>query len=493
MSFKDIKDEEGFKSWGEDIDAKLQTVGDLTSIKATVDEVKGAVDTLKADFGRRQLPIEGEAKRLPVSKAEFDAIGLKAVMSTPVHAKAGQSAEDVRHDDERIADLHEANDRLLLLKTALDANRVNYGGSVKNLKFYRTHFRPALEKALAGLDSTTAGELLEFDPNEYSTTLIEKVRLSRVVPSLFKRLAVPRFPIVLPTFLNDVVASKFAQNTGDPVSGTLVADGRVANISGNVTMSGVTLAMQIAWTWELDEDSIIPMLSFLEMAVVHGIGNAIETAIINGDTGTHMDTDTAAAAATVAAKAFAGLRWNAGVSSGSGTGTAKGAATGKINTDAQWRDYGPGYIRGLMGKYGVNSADLALIVSPIGVNQIRSCEAFRTIYAFGANSTNVTGGVPNPNGNFRPDGMNLAVSEFMRDDLAATGVNTAVNDNYTSMLLVNTNAYLLGELRGLRTQVMNEVYAPGGQRGLIASWRGDFKAVLPSTGNHTGLAYAITT
>ncbi len=487
-----VKDDASFEAWGKDVDEKLSKVQGLDEIKTTVDAMNTKMETMAADFGRRVLPIEGEQKRLPVSKDDFAKVGVKAVMSTPVQAKAGQGAEDVRHEDDRIAELHSANDLLLLLKTALDANRVDYGGSVKNLKFYRTHFRPALEKALAGLDTAAAGALLEFDPTEYSSTLIEKVRLARVVPSLFKRLAVPRFPIVLPTFLNDVVASKFAENTADPVSGTLIADGAVANISGSVTMSGVSLAMQISWSWELDEDSIIPMLGFLEMAVVHGIGNAIEKAIINGDlTATHLDTDTAAAASTTAAKAFSGLRFNAGM--GTGTGTAKQAATGKINTDAQWRDYGPGYIRGLMGKYGVNSADLALIVSPIGVNQLRSCEAFRTIYAFGAGATNTTGGVPNPNGNFRPDGMNLAVSEFMRDDLAATGVNTAPSDNYTSMLLVNTNAYLLGELRSLRTQVLNEVYAPGGQRGIIASWRGDFKSVFAASGNHTGIAYAIST
>ena len=63
MSFKDIKDDAEFKSWGEGIDAKLNDAATVEQIKTVTDEINTKLEGMKADFGRRQLPIDGEAKR----------------------------------------------------------------------------------------------------------------------------------------------------------------------------------------------------------------------------------------------------------------------------------------------------------------------------------------------------------------------------------------------------------------------------------------------
>lgn len=493
MGFK-ITDEESFKAWGEDVESRLEATKDVLGLKGEIDKVFGEIEGIKADLGRRNVQIEGEQKRLPVSREDFQKSGMQVVRDFKVKAvDNGDGTFGAECSDERISEFQEVSDRLLLLSQVIDRNK--YGGKLSNLKFYHSHYVPALTKVLAGLDTSTSGELSQFDPQEYGRTLYEKVRLVRMLPNLFSRVSVPRFPFFLPTFINDVVAGKWGENTAGATA-TQIADGNpsVGNaatlISSSILMNGSTLATQLAWSWELDEDSIIPMLPFLEMAVVHAIGNGQETALINGDaTATHLDTDTAAGASTLAEKLWPGLRFQAGM--GTGTGTAKLSSAGnKINSDANWREY-VSAVRGLMGKYGVNSSDLVLIASPIGINQIRSVEAFRTIYAFGSQATNVTGGVPNPNGTFKPDGIETVVSEFMRENVDSTGVNTASGQTYTSLLLVNKKAYLMAEVRSIRTQVMNEVYANVGQRGLIASWRGDFKPIFPASGNHTGVVYGI--
>lgn len=486
-----IKDEESFNKWGEDVQNRLDSIGDLSEIKAALPAINADIETIKADLGRRTIAIEGETKALPVSKADFQKSGIAVVLDFKTTAKANADGTmSGECDDERIAEFHEASDRLKLLYEAVGGQK--RVGKMSNLKFYHSHFVPALTKVLAGLDTSTSGELSQFDPQEYSRTLYEKVRLVRMLPNLFQRISVPRFPFFAPVFLNDLVAKRWAENTAG--SSTLIEDGNPTPtaISGSITMSGASLAEQIAWSWELDEDSIVPMLPFLEMAVVESIGNGLETALINGTASgtTHIDTDTQAGSATLAEKLWFGLRYYA-LAAGQGTASLSSAGN-KINSDANWRDY-VSAVRGAMGKYGVNSADLVLIASPKGINQIRSVEAFRTIYAFGSQATNTTGGVPNPNGTFKPDGIETVVSEFMREDIDSTGVNTAASQTYTSLLLVNKRAYVMAEVRSIRTQVLNEVYAINGQKGLIASWRGDFKPLFAATGNHTAAVYGIPT
>ena len=487
MGFE-IKDEATFKAWAEEADQKLKGAVTIEQVKEITDGLNRDMEKMAADLGRRQLTVDdGQTKkRLPVTKEEFAQVGIKAILNLTTRAVAnGDGTYSAESEDEDIAAYHQAHDYLKLLCETASGGR--YKNDPKRFKFYHEVYMPAHAKVVAGLDTSTSGELSQFDPTEYSRSLYEKLRLSRMLPGLFPRVNVPRFPFVLPTMPADPTAYKWAENTAGGIgSSTSFGDGNTGNLSGSVTLSGASLALQLAWSWELDEDSIIPMLPFLEAAVINAIGNGIEQAILNGDTtSTHQDTDVTSS--TDARKLWKGLRYHAL------SGSAKNSAAGKVNTDALWRD-NVGLVRGLMGKYGVNAGDLALIASPIGVNQIRSCESFRTLYAFGSQATNTTGGSPRPNGGFSPDGFDLVVSEFQREDLAATGVNTAPSDNYTSMILVHKAMWLMAETRAIRTQVLNELFATYGQKGLVASWRGDFAPVFaPASNPHTGIVYAITT
>ena len=85
-----------------------------------------------------------------------------------------------------------------------------------------------------------------------------------------------------------------------------------------------------------------------------------------------------------------------------------------------------------MGKYGINSNDLALIVSPVGYMELMQDAAFADITQVGALSTKVSGVV----------GSIYGIQVIVSDLLTRA-------DNTTVFQLVNTANYVIPRLRGV--------------------------------------------
>lgn len=463
-------------------------IGTMAPIIEQVKDMQGRID----DLFRRPQTDAGNGRTLVIdlpsgvkNGAAFDAFH-KA--ETEVARKGpGRYAEPDRSD--LVARFQDECDRLLLLATFagyVDQKGIPDALRIRQTPYYRGTFLPRLREFRShvkeAFDTADAGAGDEWVPNEYSTRLWEKVRLELAVAGLYETVTIPRFPFEMPSWLADLTASKFAENTSD-TGQTAFADGLGSTtVTGRFQFDGKTLAMKVLWSWEVDEDSIVAMQPFMARAVIFGIRNGLETAIINGDSdGTHMDSDIGAST-THATTAWDGLR-KVGLA-----GTADiTAGNAKLNTSANWGTFVDVGARAAMGKYGVIPSNLAFIVGPKVAAQIRQVTEFRTLYAVGAMATAVAGG-----SGLMPDGIPLIISEFSRENLNASGVFDGVTTDRATLVVTDRRTWMLGVGRQIRTQLLRERYADFGQYAVIASWRGDFKTPLASTENHVGLVYNIS-
>ena len=287
---------------------------------------------------------------------------------------------------------------------------------------------------LKAFGSTVVGAGDEWVPTAISSNYIEEFELEKKVGSLFKDLPMPSNPFELPIQLNKTVARKATENTSHS-SNNFNTDA--------LTFNAVKLQEFYLLPEELLEDSAPDFMAIGRNEVVQAIHRAKETAIINGDSdGTHQDSDTDSGAADLAEKIWDGLRKAAIGNSANGATPAAAAAL----SDTFLRN-----MRKLMGKFGVNVRDLAWIVSPIGYQQMLGLDDVTTVEKFGPQATVLQGALA------AYQGIPIIISEYLRDDLNASGVfdNTTVDN--TGILLVNKSRFFSGLRRPIRMKVMQDL------------------------------------
>jgi hypothetical protein len=283
------------------------------------------------------------------------------------------------------------------------------------------------------------------------------------VASLFPLIKMPTNPFELPVEVGDFASFKQPENTGD-TGQTIIPIGDTSNISNKVTLSAVGHATRILMSKEAAEDSILAMWPLVERKIVLALAQGREDAILNGDTaGSHEDTDVTAADSR--RKLFLGLR-----------------AMANDNASTMVRDMGTMSLnqlleqRGDMGVYGVNPSDLAWITGIRGLIKLMQIDVVQTLDKIGANAVVLKGqlGVV--------AGSPLIISEFVRQDLNASGVYQS-GETKTVLQCVNRNAFVIGERGNPTTQMLRELYAIYGQDAMIATERIDFKPLFAASSN----------
>ena len=247
-------------------------------------------------------------------------------------------------------------------------------------------------------------------------------------------------------------------------------------------------------TDEADQDSIFMMVPLLRDELAESYARAQEDLCINGDTGGSQDSDTTATVDHLIASDGFRLFGLANT-----TPTKIDAGGNNLDSMAEWRLY----VRALIGKMGGYGAlnqfgnipdDLLLIVCGATFNQIVSIDEFQNLNTAGQLATI---GVVDANVAFKPNGLNLIVSDFVRDDVNAAGVYDGVTTNLTTALVVNKNAWVMGEFRAPRSQVFTDSdFRLWGQTGIMIDGRLDLQAVKdpPSTTQtHTVITYDLAT
>jgi hypothetical protein len=317
-----------------------------------------------------------------------------------------------------------------------------------------------LEDVTKALDTAEAGGGAEFVFTGMSPEVINQVRYELRVLSSLTTVNMPTNPYKVPVELGPATAYLVPENTADTGQTSITASqAGTANITFNAKSIGALTRI----SKELNQDSIIPMVPFIQRNLMRGLAEGIENALVNGDTtGTHQDSDVTGA--TNVAKAWPGLR--------------KLALANNYKTDAStWSLETIRTMRKNMGVFGINPDRLVLFVSPSAYVQMLNWDHIETLDKFGPNATVLTGQV------LRVDGMPVVVSPHLRQNLNASGVYDGTTTTKTGVLLVNRDVFAVGMRQEIELDQTDEPIAYR-QRTILADMRADFLPTQPIASNH---------
>lgn len=446
----------------------VQTVNKLTEdYCAAVAGLREEVNTHHKTQAERMQKIElrveemlKEQKKLPAIPqfGEFDPMRLKfsdkepdggrEAFNTLLRCKPVGNATMVS----LVEELQKASDEFYIVSAfkSLDHMATGQGGSPPLAELLATKtgrkFSRMTEYLRNALDTATSGEGSQWIPTGMSAQVMAKIALELRVASLFRSFEQPTPSFDWPYATALPVAKKVSQNTtvvADPY-GNELAIGNMAfgagEPTGKVTFTLAKLRALQLITREFGEDAIIATLPWVIDQIAYAIASGWDDACVNGDTaGTHMDNDTTGAANVK--KAIDGLRdyvLGSGGIGASGTVDNGGSAlgTGSINKLRS--------VRVKMGTFGVQLDRLAWIVSTVGSIHLLNMPEVLTVDKYGAGATILTGELA------RIDSSPVILSGYQRDNVAATGVNTAGGPNtFTSIVCVHRPNWMWGTKAGL--------------------------------------------
>lgn len=336
----------------------------------------------------------------------------------------------------------------------------------------RSHraYKDRYKEILRALDTDTSAEGTEWIPTGIGATLHEKVRAAGKVAALFPRVNLPTNPWKWPLEGADATAYRVAEPTSDTATKVTASTPG----TGAATFDAEILGGRILFSKSLEADSALAILPFVQMKLVRSFVDAEEKAILDGDTdGTHMDTDTNALGTTSASWAWDGLRKKA---------IAQTVVTATTTTVANLL-----LIRGGMGKWGVNPADLAYIIGVSAYHDLIGDSNLLTVDKFGPNATILNGQVGSVGG------VPVIVSEHVRENLNASGVHDAITTTKTYNLCVNRNQWAMGQRSALEVEVDDSIYRETYQRVVVGFMREDFQHIGDAATNEdTAIAYNVT-
>jgi hypothetical protein len=306
--------------------------------------------------------------------------------------------------------------------------------------------KEVLAPMVKAFGTTVVGGGAEWIPTAISSAYIEEYELEKIIEQRLQQVTMPTSTFVLPK-VKDVTKARKAGEGAQMTAANYGTD--------KVTLSAVKLAEYYELPEEMDEDSAPSFLASARSEVVLSQKRAAEAALINGATGVHIDSDTAALGADVAEKIWNGFRKLALANS------ANGATYDFLNaaaTEALLQ-----VLRARMGKFGVSPRQLMWVVGPVVYQQMLGLPNVATVDKFGPMATVLQGALA------AYCGIPITISEYMREDLNDAGVYDGVTKTRAGILLVNTTRSYVGTRRPIQVKLMQDL--PSYDRWLLASYR----------------------
>lgn len=320
------------------------------------------------------------------------------------------------------------------------------------------------------LDVDTSGEGGNWVPTGIGSTMHEKVRAAGKVAPLFPRVDLPSNPWKWPIEGSDAVAYRVGEPTGDTESKmTASTPGTVA-----ATFDAEIFGARAMFSRSVDADSAVVMVPFVTGKLVRAFVTAEERCILDGDTdGTHQDSDVGAST-TDARTAWDGLR-------------KKGLAQTSDNTNSALTAAKVLTLRSGMGKWGINPSELAIICSVSSYYDLLGDTNLLTLDKLGPQATILNGQLGSLYG------APVIVSEYVREDLNASGVYDGITTTKTYFLVVNRAEWAMGQRMAIDVQVDDSIYRETFQRVAVAFSREDFQHIgEAATDDNTGVGYNVT-
>ena len=325
------------------------------------------------------------------------------------------------------------------------------------------------QQVCRAMDVDTSAEGGTWVPTGIGAAVHEKVRAMGKVAPLFQRIPLPSNPWKWPIEGADAVAYRIGEPTGDTESKM------TASTPGTIgaTFDAEIFGARSLISRSLDADSAVAVIPFVQAKLARAFSIAEERAILDGDTdGTHQDSDVGASTSD-ARTAWDGLRKRALAETTQATTTTTAANLALI--------------RKSMGKWGVDPAELAIIVGVQSYYALMSDTNLITVDKFGPNATILAGQVG------ALYGAPVIVSEYVRDDLNASGVYDGITTTKTYNMVVNRSEFALGQRMNLEIETDDSVYRETYQRLVVGFSRLDFQAIAAaSTDDVVSVGYNVT-
>lgn len=304
---------------------------------------------------------------------------------------------------------------------------------------------------LKAFGTGVSGGGAEWIETAISSSYIEEYLLEKQVANMFTEITMVTNPFKLPVSKNGTTAR-------------IVAEG-VAASESNFNTSTLTFDANYKFVElynlpeELNEDSAVAFLSLGRKEVIDSQIRALETAIINGDTtSTHQDSNVTAA--SDARKAWNGLRKLALANSANGVVVDFGAAVSATKLDD---------MLAAGGKFTMNPREAMFIVSPQIYHQMSMMDEVTTVDKFGPLATILTGILAA----YR--GRGIVASEFLFENMNASGVYDGTTTTKGGVLLVNKTRFMVGMRRPIKVRVAADARAEYDRYQLVSYQRADFQ------------------
>lgn len=308
-------------------------------------------------------------------------------------------------------------------------------------------------KVYDGLTSSSAGYGDEFVPTDLSAELQRRLYLASdlYAAMVAQEIDMPTADYTFP--ITTTRASYYLETTeGTDATGSKLG-------TGGVTLNSRKIMACVPFSYELQEDSIVPILPWIEQTLAEGAAATLESMIINGDTtATHMDSDTELVA-KAPERAWKGLRKLALAVAG----LKVDLATGGISA-ANVRS-----LKKALGKYGSDTKNLILLVGVKGYNDLLGISEVLTAEKAGPSATILTGKLASIYN------IPIIASEAARENLNASGVFDNSTTTKGSVVMFNKRGFLLGRRREFMLET--EPNRKGQTIDVIASLRKAFSPV----------------
>jgi HK97 family phage major capsid protein len=201
----------------------------------------------------------------------------------------------------------------------------------------------------------------------------------------------------------------------------------------DIILTAAKLIAQVDYSYEADEDSLIAILPMLQQNLGLAAADALEDAILNGDTSmTHMDSDTAAIT-NAAAKLFPGIRKYC--LSATPNPLTLDMSAGGINFQNTVA------LKKFLGKYGLKPQDLMIVTGTSTYNDYVGLPETLTLNVAGAAARIFTGMAP------QILGIPIVPSARVRENVNAAGVFDGEVETQAVMYLIYKPAWILGVKR----------------------------------------------
>ena len=386
--------------------------------------IQSGVESLMSDF---------EAK-LTEKDAKMDEV--LASFKTELEEKSSE-IEAMRNSKRTFGDRSEKGD---VTKWGKDFMHASLLGTMTGKGMDTDFARGVMEKA--GIDyATNAGDI----DQEVARQIEKEVTLNLRTAGLFREIQVNGAATVMP-IQPDVEAATF--QTGAAAAGNLENRGASDNTykPSQVILNAYRLISQTFMDNNVDEQVLINLMPMLVDSVARAHARAVDNAIINGSGSiTGLDGYAAASGSSIDLD-------GASIAAGnSATLTAAGLLTA----------------RKAMGKYGVNPADVAYIVSQARYFELIEDAGFQDVTDVGSDlATKITGQI----------GSVFGSPVIVSDSFATEGAGVPV------AFAVNARNYVIPRLRGVTVETDYEV---GNQRNVVVASQalGFEELVAGATGN----------